>query len=261
MRVLTWNINSLRLRLPLLEQVVKACAPDIICLQETKVEDALFPLEAVKTLGFDDVAFRGMKSYNGVMIAANRSFQTHPHLNWVGQDDARHLWVSFDNGVELHNFYVPAGGDEPDPILNPKYQHKLQFLEEMTAWFEGNRTDSHSIILVGDLNIAPLEHDVWSHRQLMNVVSHTQPELERLQTLQNSIKFTDMMRKFVPEHEKLYSWWSYRGRDWQKSDRGRRLDHIWASGNIAKQAKNMQVLKEFRGVERPSDHAPVFVDF
>ena len=139
MRVLTWNINSLRLRLPLLEQVVAQANPDIICLQETKVMDELFPMEAVQALGYPYVARRGMKSYNGVAILSKIEFSHQPNLEWVGLDDARHLFVKLVNGIEIHNFYVPAGGDEPDPIINPKFKHKLAFVEQMTSWFDANR--------------------------------------------------------------------------------------------------------------------------
>ncbi len=262
MRVLTWNINSLRLRLPLLKQVVDEASPDLICLQETKVIDELFPAEALVELGYPHHAFRGIKSYNGVAILSKIPFQSVLEAReWVGLADARHVAVTLENGVEVHNFYVPAGGDIPDPQENPKYAHKLQFVEEMREWFITNRKAEDAIIIVGDLNIAPLEQDVWSHKQLLNVVSHTPPEVERLNAALQSIMFSDVMRDFVPEAQKLYSWWSYRGRDWKKSDRGRRLDHIWATAPVAKTAKEMQVMKAIRGAERPSDHAPVWVDF
>ncbi|MFK7866672.1 MAG: exodeoxyribonuclease III [Alphaproteobacteria bacterium] len=261
MRVLTWNINSVRLRLPLLEQVVALANPDVICLQETKVTDDLFPKAAMVALGYPHIAIRGMKSYNGVAICSKLDFELQPNLKWFDLDDARHLFVRLENGVEIHNFYVPAGGDEPDTDINPKFAHKLGFLREMTAWFQKNRTDQDKMILVGDLNIAPLEQDVWSHRQLLKVVSHTPIEVELLNEAMNSVDFQDSMRKFVPEDQKLYSWWSYRGRDWERSDRGRRLDHVWASQALQNCAENMQVMKAVRGFERPSDHAPIWVDF
>jgi len=111
---------------------------------------------------------------------------------------------------------------------------------------------------VGDLNIAPLEHDVWSHKQMMNIVSHTQPEIEGLAAWMAE-GFHDALRHFVPEDQKLYTWWSYRNRDWRASDRGRRLDHVWVSHDLAPGLQSMQVLKDARDWPRTSDHVPVAV--
>jgi exodeoxyribonuclease-3 len=116
------------------------------------------------------------------------------------------------------------------------------------------------MILVGDLNIAPLETDVWSHKQLLKVVSHTPIEIEKLGQVQESVKWIDAVRHFIPESERLYSWWSYRGRDWSASDRGRRLDHVWVTPPLQKALSGASVLREARGGEKPSDHVPVMVD-
>ncbi len=130
--------------------------------------------------------------------------------------------------ILLHNFYVPAGGDEPDPEVNPKFRHKLGFVSEMNA-VRADFDDLSGSILVGDLNIAPLEHDVWSHKQLLKVVSHTPVETEGFEAMRESGGWVDLMRLNVPYEQKLYTWWSYRAADWAASDRGRRLDHIWSS--------------------------------
>jgi exodeoxyribonuclease-3 len=116
-------------------------------------------------------------------------------------------------------------------------------------------------ILVGDLNVAPLEHDVWSHKQLLKVVSHTPLEVEKFTAMQQAGSWIDVMRAFIPEPAKLYTWWSYRAADWAASDRGRRLDHIWASPALERAAKEMKVVREARGWERPSDHVPVLAAF
>ena len=128
----------------------------------------------------------------------------------------------------------------------------------MINHFKMDKTQNR--ILVGDLNIAPYENDVWSHKQLLNVVSHTPIETDNLKKLLNDGKWVDIMRKFVPLEEKLYSWWSYRNRDWKISNRGRRLDHIWLSGNLVSAVKKMIVCKELRDWERPSDHVPVLIE-
>ncbi|OOL19564.1 exodeoxyribonuclease III [Bombella intestini] len=261
MRLITWNINSLRLRLPLLQRLIEEQSPDVICLQETKVPDPLYPQDALAELGFPHQIYRGMKSYNGVTILSRTPLEPVTDTpDWCGKTDCRHVAanVQTDSGpVTLHNFYVPAGGDIPDPQENQKFAHKLAFLEEATDWFTDNPPKRS--ILVGDLNIAPLEHDVWSHRQLLKIVSHTPPETTRLTHWLNT-GFEDAMRKAIPEPEKLFTWWSYRNRDWKKSNRGRRLDHIWTTPDILPSLKSINVLSPVRDWTSPSDHVPVLMD-
>ena len=201
-------------------------------------------------------------------ITASRSSRAFPSptskRDFCDKGDGRHLAVTLDgaaNGVDVHNFYVPAGGDEPDPGLNPKFAHKLAFVDEMAAWFGRRRRGVRARDLVGDLNIAPLEHDVWSHKALLKVVSHTAVEVEKLNRAQAAGPWVDALRKFVPEDQKLYTWWSYRSPDWAAANKGRRLDHVWVSAPLAPAAQHMQVLREARGWTRPSDHVPVKVDF
>jgi exodeoxyribonuclease-3 len=166
------------------------------------------------------------------------------------------------NPLTLHNVYVPAGGDLPDPALNPKFRHKLDFLEAMETWFRGVRGKrTNRMILVGDLNVAPLETDVWSHKQLLRVVSHTPAEVERFLRMQAAHDWVDVMRRHVPAEEKLFTWWSYRNRDWRASNRGRRLDHIWTTSALDGAATSMRVLDEARDWPRTSDHVPVIADF
>ena len=164
------------------------------------------------------------------------------------------------DGLDIHNFYVPAGGDEPDPAINEKFAHKLAFLDELEEWTRMAKIAARRAILVGDLNIAPLEHDVWSHKALLSVVSHTPIEVEKLTRAQSAGNWVDALRKFVPSDQKLYTWWSYRSPDWAKANKGRRLDHIWVSEKLGEAAKGMQVLRDARGWERSSDHVPVKVE-
>ncbi|TAN52991.1 MAG: exodeoxyribonuclease III, partial [Rhodospirillales bacterium] len=171
MRLITWNINSVRLRLPLLARLAEETNPDIVCLQETKVEDALFPRDAIAEMGFVHQAFAGQKSYNGVAVLSKRPIVSSCVRHWCGREDFRHLIVGLENGVELHNIYIPAGGDLPDPELNDKFAHKLSFLEELAQWYGQTYAPSARLILVGDFNVAPLENDVWSHRQMERIVS------------------------------------------------------------------------------------------
>ncbi len=258
LRLTTWNVNSIRLRLEGIAELVRIQDPDILCLQETKVTDDLFPRQAFAELGYVHQEIRGQKSYNGVAILSRIPFEPARPRNWCARDDCRHAVARFANGVELHNFYVPAGGDVPDPEQNEKFAHKLAFLAEMAAAFgrkRGKRTNR--LILVGDLNIAPLETDVWSHKQLLRVVSHTPVEVEALAKVQGAHNWIDAVRRFIPPEEPLYSWWSYRARDWSTSDRGRRLDHIWVSPALEGALRDASVLRPARGWSPPSDHVPV----
>lgn len=259
MKIVTWNINSVRLRLNLIQKLVDEENPDVLCLQETKVVDELFPEEALASMGFKYQHFVGMKSYNGVAILSKHPLSNKRVKNWCDKEDCRHIYATLVNDIEVHCLYIPAGGDVPDPIENPKFEHKLSFLDQTTAWWK-KRKGPKDQVLVGDLNIAPMEHDVWSHKQLLDVVSHTPIEVEKLGKLQSSKKWVDAIRHFVPEDEKCYSWWSYRARDWVKSNRGRRLDHIWVTPSLAPKLKSYTILKEARGWQpKPSDHAPVIV--
>ncbi|MFN3447780.1 MAG: exodeoxyribonuclease III [Roseococcus sp.] len=263
LRLATWNINSVRLRWPLLAALDEALRPDVLCLQETKCPDELFPRAEIAALGFPHIAVRGMKGYNGVAVLSRRPIAVIEDTpDWCGRGDCRHLGVLLDapgGPIELHDFYVPAGGDVPDPAANPKFAHKLDFLAEATAW-SAARAAAPRRVLLGDLNIAPLEHDVWSHRELLDVVSHTPVEVEALTAWMARGGWHDAVRHFVPEEQKLYSWWSYRARDWAASDRGRRLDHIWVSDDLRGRLARQVVLKPARGWERASDHVPVMVE-
>ena len=249
-RIVTWNINSVRLRHPLLAGLVAALEPDVLCLQETKCPDEHFPAEAARAHGFAHIAHRGMKGYNGVAILSRIPFVVrHDDPDWCERGDCRHLGVDLDapgGPLELHNFYVPAGGDLADRVANAKFAHKLDFVAEAAAWTTARGPGRRSV-LVGDLNIAPLEHDVWSHRQLLNVVSHTPVEVAALNHWQASGAWHDALRHFVPADQKLYTWWSYRARDWEATDRGRRLDHVWVSQDLAGALTRHVVLKPARG--------------
>jgi len=262
MKLATWNINSVRLRQALVLRLLKEQKPDVLCLQETKVMNPLFPAEPFAKAGYVHQAINGQKGYHGVAILSRLPFAKTATRQFCGKDDTRHIAVTFEDGLELHNFYVPAGGDIPDPKLNEKFSHKLDFLREMEAVFakrKGKR-DARAI-LVGDLNVAPLENDVWSHKQLLDVVSHTPVETELLGEAKAAFDWIDVTRTFVPENEKIYSWWSYRAADWESSDRGRRLDHVWFGQGLKGAARKHAILKTARGWEQPSDHVPVLVEF
>lgn len=258
MKLVSWNINSLRLRLPLLKKFVEIANPDVICLQEIKVDDPDFPMLEVRSLGFDYVEFSGEKSYNGVAILSKFPLTEVSKIDILNYGHKRHISAKV-NGIELHNFYVPAGGDIADVALNDKFDHKLKFVDWMTEFFAAQK--SKKIIILGDFNIAPLEHDVWSHKQLLKIVSHTPIEVEKLTNLQNSLNFIDTHRHFIDSSQKLYSWWSYRAKDPLGADKGRRLDHIWATPNLRSNLKSMKIYRDFRSENQPSDHVPIETTF
>jgi exodeoxyribonuclease-3 len=265
LKITTWNINSVRLRIEIVARYVADHAPDVLCLQETKCPDDQFPLAAVKAMGFRHWAFSGQKGYNGVAI-----FSRHPLIDvekrvFGGREDARHISGTLGEeagpaaGMTIHNFYVPAGGDVPDRDVNPKFGHKLDFLADMTGWAEAGAATRTRSILVGDLNIAPYETDVWSHKALLDVVSHTPIETAGLETLRKAGRWTDAVRRLKPEPERVYSWWSYRSPDWSAADKGRRLDHVWTTADLDRSIASAEVLRAARGWTQPSDHAPVMV--
>ncbi len=261
----TWNINSVRLRIDLVAKFIKSVRPDVLCLQETKCIDDAFPLKRFKRLGYEHVALNGQKGYHGVAVVSRLPFEKTDIRTFCDKLDSRHISVQFGERAQLakplvlHNFYVPAGGDIPDPALNPKFEHKLRFLDEMKSCEPLHpRGDDHHI-LVGDLNVAPHENDVWSHRQLLKIVSHTPIEIEKLLAAQSHGDWVDVARDRIPLSEKVYTWWSYRAADWTAGDRGRRLDHIWVSRALRDRVSDFRITRDARGWERPSDHVPVTV--
>ena len=258
-RIVSWNINSVRVRLDLLKDLIEKLKPDILCLQEIKAQNVDFPQAEITTMGLPYQFVQGMKSYNGVATLSRVPLADSNTKNWCGKEDARYISANIGNVTTLHNFYVPAGGDEPNPDTNPKFAHKLDFIEEATKWSKSlPKKGKH--ILVGDLNIAPNPNDVWSHQQLLKVVSHTPIEVQALQFWKESYGWVDAIRTIIPENEKLYSWWSYRNRSWPGSNRGRRLDHIWVSPILKNKITNAGIYSDARGWLKPSDHAPVWID-
>ena len=254
----TWNINSVRLRADLVLKLLAEDAPDILCLQECKSPVEKIPFDLFAQAGYGHWVARGQKGYNGVAILSRLPLEDAGHIDWCRRGDARHVAARLENGVTIHNCYIPAGGDVPDRDVNEKFGHKLDTLTEMCDHFRDSRPEKS--ILVGDLNIAPREDDVWSHKQLLKIVSHTPVEVAHLGDVQDAGNWVDITRQDIPEGL-LYSWWSYRARDWDAADKGRRLDHIWASRDIAGAAHSSRILRAARGWTQPSDHAPVFASF
>ena len=253
-RIASWNINSIRRRLKLIHKLKKEFSIDILFLQECKCTENDMPYEDLKKIGYKYIYYNGQKSYNGVAILSNLELKKFFSYDFLGKGEARHICGVTKENINFHNFYVPAGGDEPDPVKNIKFEYKLKYLGEMKKKFL--EEDLKKTIILGDFNVAPLEEDVWSHKQLENVVSHTKVETDSLKSILKVCGFKDVIREHFQDI-KLYSWWSYRARDWDKSNRGRRLDHLWASNDIATAFLSCSIEREVRSWQPPSDHVPI----
>ena len=260
LRIVTWNVNSLRQRLDHLARFCAEVRPDLVCLQETKVPDDAFPESVIRDIGYPHILARGQKAYNGVAIVSRQAFDRLPTRTWCGKDDSRYAAVRLASGLEVHNFYVPSGGPVPDPEQNDKFAHKLGFLAEMAAWSRNRRVWDRKLVLVGDLNVAPLEWDVWNHKRLLRSVGHTPIETARMARLWAAGKWVDVPRHFVPAPAPLYSWWGYRYPRAFEKDYGWRLDHVLVTPPLAPALRGFEIFKKARAWDQPSDHVPLILD-
>jgi len=254
--IVTWNINSIRARMETFARMVRTLKPDVLLLQETRCDDGSFPMKALRRRGFRHAALNGRGGHHGVAILSKLPIADVRRDIIGGIDQPRHVSAVLDFGgpVRLHSVYVPSGGDIPDPEENAKFREKLAFVEGMLSW--GAEAVREPALLTGDFNIAPYASDVWSHKQCLKVVSHTPAETERLERARTENGWLDVVRRDRPEPEPVFTWWSYRNRTWPGSNRGRRLDHVWASPAIAERVRS-DILTEARGWEKASDHVPV----
>jgi len=263
LRVATWNINSVRIRAEQVQRFVAEHAPDVLCLQEIKCREGEFPAQAFADVGMPHLRISGQKGWHGVAIASRLPLEPGPQLDLCREKHARCVTARVA-GVEVINLYIPAGGDTPDREANPKFDHKLDFYERLTAEM-ARRDPSAPLILTGDLNVAPGEHDVWNHRYMSKIVSHTPVEVEAMGRLQASLGFIDLGRAARPEPDKMFTWWSYRALDFRASNRGLRLDHLWISPGLREAAWRLgapsaRVHDDVPAWTQPSDHAPITAD-
>ena len=263
LRICTWNVNSVRLRHEHAARFMREQAPDVLCLQEIKCREGEFPREAFVEMGLPHLKIAGQKGWHGVAIASALPIEDAPPLDVCREGHARCVGVKVA-GVEIHNFYIPAGGDVADREANPKFDHKLDFYEKLTAEL-ARRDPKAPLAIVGDLNVAPGEFDVWNHKYMSRIVSHTPAEVEAFGRMKDSLGFIDLLRETTPEPQKLASWWSYRALDFRKSNRGLRLDHILVTPGLKDAAFRQgcaaaRIHDDVREWDRPSDHAPVSAD-
>jgi exodeoxyribonuclease III len=257
MKICSWNINSVRLRIKSVIDYLDQTKPDILALQEIKCQEHEFPYDAFREAGYNHIHVTGQKGWHGVALVSRYPFEILETPPFCRRGEARAQGIVFQD-TTLWNLYIPAGGDVPDRLLYDKFDHKLtfyeRFIEALNEW-----PKDKALIVCGDFNIAPGEHDVWSHKQMLKVVSHTQVELEMFEKLMKSGELADPFRETTPATEKLYSWWSYRASDFRKSNRGLRLDHILLNpkAQMLYPKRSAFVHDDIRSWPQPSDHAPI----
>ena len=252
MVIISWNLNSIRARINQVLEILEKESPDILCLQETKIINSQFPREIFSEKGYLSY-FNGIPSYNGVAILSKKE-GIEKKIDFCKKEDARYLSLKTKK-LEIISIYVPAGGDDPNPSINPKFKHKLVFLEELFKHLKSKQGEK--LVLCGDLNVAPYEDDVWSHKSLINVVSHTEKERKALVKILEKCDLTDSIRHFINPPQNVFTWWSYRSPDYKVNNRGRRLDHIFTTSRIFTKLKSAKILENFRSYKKPSDHVPI----
>ena len=252
MRLATWNVNSLKVRLSQLLDWMAADAPDIVCLQETKLDDPKFPVSDIEAAGFH-VAFSGQKTYNGVAILSrNPAAEVSTGIGGFPDEQKRVIAATFGS-VRVVDAYIPNG----QSVVSDKYRYKLDWLDAFTRWLEEELARYPELAVVGDFNIAPESRDVHDPKAWEGQVLCSEPERDALRKLL-ALGLVDSFRLFE-QPEKSYTWWDYRMNAFKRG-MGLRIDHILLSPALAQRCNSVSILKDMRTLERPSDHAPVVAD-
>jgi exodeoxyribonuclease-3 len=252
MKLATWNVNSLKVRLPHLLAWLAAHQPDVVCLQETKTEDAGFPRQEIEQVGYR-VCYSGQKTYNGVAILT-RAEPAEVAAGIPGFDDEQKRVIAATcDGVRVVCVYVPNG----ESVESDKYQYKLRWLAALHGWLTGELQRYPRLTVLGDYNIAPEARDVHDPNLWEGKVLFSEPERAAFRGL-IGLGLKDGFRLFE-QPEKSYTWWDYRMNQF-KRNMGLRIDHILLSPELASRAVSSAIHKEVRAQERPSDHAPVIVE-
>ena len=255
LRLVTWNVNSLKARLPRVLEWLDQFQPDVVCLQETKLADSAFPDLTFRELGYD-CAHHGEGRWNGVAILSRRGLED-VRAGWDddGEDDtdARLLWATC-GGVRIASAYIPNGRSLEDD----HYTYKLRWLERLRGALDAHEDAGSDVAVCGDFNIAPDDRDVWSPAAFEGATHTSEPEREALQRIEQW-GLEDVFRRHhdVPG---LFSWWDYRAGDFHQG-RGMRIDLVLASSSLAARSSMVLIDRNARKGKQPSDHAPVVVDF
>ena len=252
MRLATWNVNSLPVRLPQVLDWIDQKSPDILCLQETKVPDGRFPAEPFRERGYD-LLFRGQPAYNGVAILSRRPL-SDPLRDFPGEPDPEcRLLAATAGPLRIFNLYVPNGQD----LDTTKYRYKLDWLARLASLLDAEFRRHKAVLLFGDFNIVPEDRDAYDPVALAGQIFLSPPEREALERIMR-IGFRDAFRILHPEPGH-YSWWDYRQGMFRRN-MGLRIDLILLASSLESSLKSAGIDREVRKNERPSDHAPVFVD-
>jgi len=254
MRVTTFNVNSLNARMESVRRFVDEEAPDVLVLQETKVDDPRFPLDAVKGLGFEHVEFDGQKSYNGVAMLSKypisdvqknfRDGEPHPD---------KRIIAGTVQGIRIYGLYCPNGTQ----VGSPRYHGKLEWFRRLRAELDAHFSPTDAVLLTGDFNITPTENDCWDPFRSDGTLLCTDEERAVFQHLLD-FGLTDTWRELNPFSVE-FTWWDYQRMGWPRNQ-GIRIDHVLLTQPLLQRATAVTIHREVRGWERPSDHAPVSVD-
>jgi len=260
-KIATWNVNSIRTRLTQVQDWLEKTKPDLLCVQETKVEDRLFPKEAFKENGYK-AYFHGQKSYNGVAMISRAPLQDI-RIGLCGElpkenealnlSEQKRVISCLIDGIRVINLYVPNGSS----VNSEKYIYKLQWLKCLNRYIKATQIRGEQLCILGDFNIALEDRDIHSPQRLTGKIMASELEREGLKSALGE-NLTDVFRIFEPDANH-WSWWDYRSGAWSR-DRGWRIDHIYLCEKLLSQAKGCYIDKAIRGNEQPSDHAPVIVE-
>ncbi len=253
MKVVSWNVNSLNVRLPHLQEWMADVKPDVVCLQETKMDDPKFPEELIRFSGYE-VVFSGQKAYNGVAIISRKPAQDVlmdiPGL----EDPQRRVLAATIDGIRIINLYVPNGQE----VGSEKYAYKLDWLAKLHTWLKQETQKYERMVVVGDFNIAPDNRDVWNPDAWVGRILCSDAERQALRNIQD-LGFIDLFRRFE-QPENAFSWWDYRGNMFG-ANKGLRIDLVLTTDPMTKSAMSCVVDNTPRAWARPSDHAPVVAEF
>ena len=254
MKIATWNVNSIRLRLESMIDWQNKTGTDVLCVQETKVVDDDFPFQAIEDAGYH-VAFFGQKSYNGVAIISKHEIEdVQKGFADDTEESPKRLIAATIKGVRIVNTYIPNGTE----LWTDKFTFKLDWLQKLRKMFDDDCDLNKDVLLCGDFNVALDELDVWSVPAMLGKLHFTKPERAAMHNVKQW-GLTDLYRKMNGDVQE-FSWWDYRAGAWQRNH-GLRIDHIWASASLAAKCTGCWIDKSTRALTLPSDHAPVVAEF
>jgi exodeoxyribonuclease-3 len=253
MRLATWNVNSLKVRMAHLLDWLARARPDVACLQETKTEDANFPLAELQAAGYQAV-YCGQKAYNGVAIVARSQPQEVQHGIPHFPDDPKRVIAATVGDLRVVCLYAPNG----QAVGSDKYQYKLRWYDALAQWLSQEVQAQPRLAVLGDLNVAPEDRDVHDPKRWAGQIHVSAPERAALRTVLAKVGLADAFRLFA-QQENEFSWWDYRLAAFQRNW-GLRIDHILLSPELAKRCVACTIDKSPRRLERPSDHAPVIAE-